>query len=130
MDNSITHRAARRTARILLTFLTLAAVGPSQSPCYHFGSVPRPATWERSPSQLGCPNAPDWPAWHLFTPAHRAPTTHAGFNPGNAIELPRVIVIYRCTGFLLVPVVIAQVRTMGYVVDQPEIACAPGSITS
>jgi hypothetical protein len=37
---------------------------------------------------------------------------------------PRVIVLYRCTGFLLLPVVPVHVLTMGYVIDQPEIACA------
>jgi len=125
MANTITHRAARPTARVLLPILALAAVGRAQSTCYHFGSMPRPATWERSPSLLGCTNAPAWPDWHLFTPAHRAPAPHAGFNPGNAHELPRVIVLYRCTGYLLVPVVIVRVRTMGWVIDQPEIACAP-----
>ena len=58
------------------------------------------------------------------TPAHRAPTPHAGFDPGNATPRPRVIIVYRCTGFLLLPVVPAQIRTMGYVIDQPEVACA------
>jgi len=130
MENPITHRAARRTARVLLVCLALATAGQAQSTCYHFGSVPMPARWEPSPAPLGCSPAPAWPAWHLFTPAHRAPCAHAGFNPGNAHELPRVIVVYRCTGFLLVPVVIVRVRTMGWVVDQPEVACAPGSITS
>ena len=112
--------------RVAFAGLALTASNPAQSPCYHFGSVPMPAKWERGPTQLACPQAPGWPEWHLFTPAHRAPAVHAGFNPGNAVELPRLIVTYRCTGFLLVPVVIDRVRTMGYVTDQPEIACAPG----
>jgi len=51
------------------------------------------------------------------------PCTHVGFNPGDARELPRVIVIYRCTGFLFVPVVVSRVRSMGFVIDQPEYPC-------
>ena len=120
------HRA--RTYRILLTSLAalaLAAGGEAQSLCYHLGSVPTAAQWQRSPTLLSCPNAPNWPEWHLFTPAHRAPAPRTGFNPGNAQALPRVIVTWRCTGLLFVPVVVDRVRTMGYVVDQPEIACTP-----
>jgi hypothetical protein len=92
--------------------------------CYHQGSMPVPAQLVASPLPLGCPGAPDWPAWHLFTPAHRAPAPHAGFNPGDACPLPRLIVVYHCTGLLLLPVLPVRVHTMGYVIDQPELACA------
>ena len=108
-------------------FLLLAATPrPAclRAQCFHFGSTPIAATWEAGPIPLGCNGAPTWPSWHLFTPAHRAPSPHAGFNPGSATPRPRVIVLYRCTGFLLLPVVPVHVRTMGYVIDQPEIACS------
>ncbi|MEO6597653.1 MAG: hypothetical protein ABIP94_23155 [Planctomycetota bacterium] len=104
--------------------LLSAAHGLAQSTCYHFGSTPMAATWEASPGLLDCAAAPSWPQWHLFTPAHRAPGPHQGFNPGNAQARPRVLIAYRCTGFLLVPVVPVHIRWMGYVIDQPEIACA------
>jgi hypothetical protein len=96
----------------------------AQSVCSHLGSVPVAASWTASPVPLGCSGAPSWPAWHLFTPPHRAPVPHVGFDPGNAIALPRLLIEYRCTGFLLLPVVPARVRTMGYVIDRPEYACA------
>jgi hypothetical protein len=120
------HPACSFPFRLVLAIAAsaLATGGLAQSPCYHFGSVPTAAQWQRSPTLLACPHAPTWPEWHLFTPAHRAPAPHTGFNPGNAVELPRLIVTWRCTGFLFAPVVIDRVRTMGYVVDQPELACA------
>jgi len=124
MKNLTSRRVPSWLLFATLAACSLAAGGRAQATCHHFGSVPTAAQWQRSPTSLACPHAPAWPAWHLFTPAHRAPAVHAGFNPGNAVELPRLIVIYRCTGFLFVPVVIDRVRTMGYVVDQPEIQCA------
>lgn len=95
----------------------------AQTTCYHFGSTPRAATLEPSPFALGCFGATQWPSWHLWTPAHRAPGPHHGFAPGDASELPRWLVHWRCTGWLLLPVVPDQVRTMGYVIDQPELPC-------
>lgn len=112
---------ARHLARTAL--LLAAAHCAGQSTCYDFGSIPTPASWEASPSLLGCSAAPDWPAWHLFTPAHRAPAPHPGFNPGDATARPRLLVTYRCTGLLLLPVVPMSVRFQGYVVDQTEVAC-------
>ncbi len=100
----------------------------AQTTCYHQGSTPVTASWEASPLPLGCTGAPTWPAWHLFTPAHRAPAPHQGFNPGDATQWPRVIVVYQCTGFLLLPVVPVHIRTLGYVIDRPEMACA-GTVT-
>jgi hypothetical protein len=35
-----------------------------------------------------------------------------------------VIVRYRCTGLLLLPVLPVSIRTSGYVLDQAEHACA------
>lgn len=101
----------------------LCAAAAAQSACPDFGSTPTPATALPSPVALGCPTAPRWPQWHLLTPPHRAPTPHLGHRPGTARPLPAVLVRYRCTGWLLVPVVPAGVRTMGYVIDMPEWPC-------
>lgn len=105
-------------------FAFSAARLPAQT-CYGQGSIPVAAAVEPSPIALGCQGAPNWPQWHLFTPAHRAPVPHAGFNPGDASARPRILVAYRCTSFLLLPIVPVQVTTMGYVLDRPEFACAP-----
>lgn len=105
-----------------------AAVPITAQACSHQGSTPVGALLEACPVPLGCPGAPQWasqwPCWHLFTPPHRAPAPHAGFDPGAATALPRVLVTWRCTGWLLVPVLPAGASTMGYVVDRPEHACA------
>lgn len=122
MDDIATTR--RRVFPLLAIALTAGATA-AQSACYHFGSHPMVAAIEASPTTLGCTAAPAWPHWHLFTPAHRQPGPHLGFNPGHARPLPRILVAYQCTGFLLLPVIPVHVRTMGYVVDQPEIACTP-----
>jgi len=108
--------------------LVLAAAATAQGPCHHRGSRPVPATVEASPFPLGCPAAPTWPYWHLFTPAHREPAVRIGFDPGSAEAKKRMLVAYQCTGLLLVPVVPVHVRAMGYVIDQPEIACSPASL--
>jgi hypothetical protein len=91
--------------------------------------MPVAAAVQAGPPLAGCAAAAGWPAFHLLTPAHRAPAPHTGFAPGDARELPRLLVAYRCTGFLLVPIVPIRVRTMGYVIDQPEHPCGAG-ITS
>ncbi|HZN40530.1 MAG TPA: hypothetical protein VFD82_17125 [Planctomycetota bacterium] len=109
---------------LVLLFALRSEDLPAQTTCSNLGSIPVAATLEAGPIPLGCSGAANWPCWHLFTPAHRAPAPHAGFDPGNATPRPRVIVVYRCTGFLLLPVVPVHIRTMGYVIDQPEIACA------
>ena len=97
---------------------------PAQQ-CFDFGSVPTPGSITESPFPLGCSQAPTWPAWHLLTPPHDAPARHVGFAPGDASARPRLLVTYRCTGFLLVPVLPDHVRTSGYVIHQPEHPCAP-----
>jgi hypothetical protein len=113
---------------LLLLRVGAAAVAalslPAQA-CYHQGSVPVAASWQAAPGSLGCAAAPQWPAWHTFTPAHRAPSPHAGHRPGDASALPRLLITWRCTGFLLVPVVPVGVTTMGYVIDRAVSACDP-----
>lgn len=99
----------------------------AQSRCYDFGSRPIAARWESSGVPLGCPHAPSWPTWHLFTPPHRQPTRHIGFNPGNAYQIPRVIVTWRCTGLRFAPVTVDRIRLLGYVIDQAEYACDPSA---
>ncbi len=99
------------------TFEATLAPLPAQT-CWGQGSVPVAASIEPSPLLLGCPQ------WHLFTPAHRAPAAHPGFNPGDATARPRLLIAYRCTGFLLVPVVPVRITVMGYVLDRDESACA------
>lgn len=106
----------------LLPFL-LAAPPLRAQGCFDFGSTPVPGAATCGPLLPACPGAPGWPAFHLWTPPHREPAPHPGFAPGDAHELPRWIVTWRCTGFLVVPVVPVQVRTMGYVIDQPEFPC-------
>ena len=113
---------------LLLALNLLTRSGRAQPGCYDFGSTPVAATWEASYVPLGCTYLPhwphsSWPQWHLYTPAHRRPGPHVGYNPGDARQLPRVLVTYRCTGFLFVPVMIDRVRFLGYVVDQPEYKC-------
>ena len=109
----------------LLSLAVAATQLPAQTTCFDRGSVPVAATIEPSPFVLGCSAAPSWPTWHLLTPGHRAPAPHPGFAPGDARGLPRLLVSYRCTGWLLVPVLPDRVRSMGYVIDQPEHPCAP-----
>jgi hypothetical protein len=117
-------RNALQLALLLLLTLQLAPLAAAQAGCPHFGSTPVPATVTDSPVPLDCRMAPHAPQWRLFTPGHREPAPHAGYEPGNAHALPQVIVRYRCTGLLLVPVLPAGIRTMGYVIDQPEHLCA------
>ena len=107
-------------APLIGAFLLDAAAAQT---CHHFGSHWVAPSVEPSPALLQCKGTPPWPEWHLFTPAHRAPGPHHGFAPGAAREMPRVLVAYRCTGWLLTPVVPWHVRTMGYVIDQPEEQC-------
>jgi hypothetical protein len=117
------HRFLRAWPALVLALAVLTRPAPAQG-CSHQGSVPVAATVEPGPVALGCAGAPQWPCWHLLTPAHRAAAPHPGFDPAAAHALPRVLVAWRCTGHLLVPVLPASVATMGYVVDRAETACA------
>ena len=96
---------------------------PAQSSCPGYGSTYVAARAQPSPLPLGCARATIWPMWHLLLPPHRAPAAHRDHRPGHARALPTLIVTYRCTGWLLLPVVPTGVRTMGYVIDQAEHAC-------
>ena len=116
-------RAILETRFAVAWSLAVAAGPVTAQVCPDFGSHRRAATITASPTVLGCSAAPTWPAWHLFTPAHREPGPHRGFDPGHAVELPRILIAYRCTGFFLLPVVPERIVTMGYVVDQSEVAC-------
>jgi hypothetical protein len=104
-----------------LALLVLATA--AGDPCPHRGSLPVRAARESGPPS-GCAHAPASPAWDLFTPAHRAPAPSRGMAPGDARERARLLVRYRCTGWWLVPRVVAEVRALGSVTDAEERACA------
>jgi hypothetical protein len=115
-----------RTLTLTLATALLAAPPRTQA-CPNFGSMPVAASVTPSLLQLGCPLAANWPQWHLLTPGHRMPGPHIGYAPGDARPLPCVLVTWRCTNLLFVPVTVDRVRFMGYVVDQPEHGCAAGA---
>jgi hypothetical protein len=104
--------------------LLTAAATPAQS-CPGQGSLPRAGQLDAAPFPLGCAAASAWPAWHLWTPPHREPAPRPGFTPGDAAALPRWFVTWRCTGWLLLPVVPQSLATMGYVLDRAELPCGP-----
>lgn len=108
---------------VLSVLATLAPPIPAQFRCPDQGSLPVPAHIEAGPP-LGCALAPEWPAWHLYTPGHRAVVSKAGFQQGEARAAPRLILTWRCTGWLLVPAVPDRLRTMGYVLDVDEVSCS------
>lgn len=120
MDHRTNQR--RRLGAAFVFPLTVTAFATAQT-CPDQGSLPRPATIEAAPFPLGCAAAPDWPAWHLWTPPHRQPAPRPGFTPGDATARARVLVRWRCTGWLLWPVAPEAVVTMGYVLDRPEFVC-------
>ncbi len=97
---------------------------PLTSPrdCPHEGSVPVAATCEPGPP-LGCAYAPAAPAWHLWTPAHRAPAPQRDHRPGDARVLPRLFMRYRCTGLRLLPLVPLEARALGHVMDVAARPC-------
>jgi len=112
--------------RVLLSLLlsALAADAAPAQTCPGYGSTPVPAAWTAAPIALGCPGAPSWPAWHLATPRHRAPTPHRpGYRPGVARTKGALLVPYACTGLLFAPITLLRVRVMGYVVDLAEHPC-------
>lgn len=118
--------AIRRGCALRPVLLLASLVPPlaAQAWCPDFGSSPVAATVTASPLPLRCAFGTNWPQWHLLTPGHRTPTPHVGFRPGDARALPRLLVRYRCTGFLFAPVVPSGVALSGYVIDQPERPCA------
>jgi hypothetical protein len=114
-----------RTPLAVATALTLLLAAARGQACSDQGSRAVAAAVEPGPLLLGCAGLPWWPVWHLLTPPHRAPAPMPGFDPGNAAALPRLLVTYRCTGFLFVPVLPTGITTMGYVIDRPALTC-PG----
>ncbi len=94
----------------------------AQDSCQDTGSHLVDGFWEHGPPLL-CEHQPQAPAWKLLTPAHREPVPRAGYRPGRATEIPRVLVRYRCTGFWLFPVVIRDAKILGYVFDVGQRRC-------
>lgn len=107
---------------ILCGLFLCAGLAPAQIPCHDQGSQLVPMSLDSGP-RLGCARAPSWPYWHLLTLPHREVVPKPGYRQGTARQVPRLFVHYRCTGWLLLPVVIDQVRTMGYVLDVAEQRC-------
>lgn len=104
-----------------MSLLAVAAALPAQF-CPDQGSMLQPARLEAGPEQH-CSGAPGWPHWHLYTPPFRAVVPRRGMQQGPVRAVPRLLLRWRCTGYLLLPVVIAQVRTMGFELDVAEEAC-------
>lgn len=122
-----TAAAHSRPDILLLTATLLAALAPSlcsQLPCTHQGSERMPLAVVTGPP-LGCAEAADWPAWHHLLPAHRAVVPKVDFHQGEARALPCLLLQWRCTGWLLVPVAPLRLRTLGYVLDVAEVPCVP-----
>lgn len=112
----------RSAAVIVRLFAFSCLLATASAQCPDQGSRLVAATIETGPD-LGCARAPGWPFWHLWTPPHRAVTATPGMQQGDARALPRILVRWRCTGFLLVPVAVDAVRTMGYVLDVTAEPC-------
>jgi hypothetical protein len=107
----------------LVGWLPVGTALPAQSSCPDFGGHPLAGNVVPAPFALVCgPVAA--PAWRLYVPPHRAPGAKPGFAPDDARALPCVLVTYRCTGWWWLPHAPARLRTMGYVLDQPDRACA------
>ena len=111
----------RSTAALLLALPATAL--PAQL-CTNRGTQLVPATIEPGPLQ-GCPGLPAWPYWHLLTPAHHEVVPKPGHREGSVRAVPRLLITWRCTGLLLAPVAVQQVRTMGEVYEVGEELCAP-----
>lgn len=108
---------------LLPAWLLLASAARAQV-CYDRGCAPVAAFWEAGPD-MGCAQAPGWPWWHMHTPEHHVLVAKPGFRPGDTRALPRILIAYRCTGWLLLPVVVDRVRVMGQVLDTAERPCVP-----
>ena len=111
-----------RLSSWLIIFAASCPQTPAQS-CPNLGSQWVAASWQPAPVALACPGAPAWPQWHLFIPAHRAPTPRAGFRPQSSRERPALLFQYRCTGLTFAPVALVRVRAMGYVVHMRAEPC-------
>lgn len=90
--------------------------------CPDLGSQRVPARVDAGPA-LGCAHAPGAPAWRLFVPPFREATVRPGHTRSEYRELPQILVRYECTGLLLFPVRVAEVRALGTVTDVVEKRC-------
>jgi hypothetical protein len=108
---------------VALSAALLANAALAQAYCFHSGSTLVAASWSPGPIPLGCAGAPAWPSWRQYVPQHRAPAPHVGFQPGRGEAVPVIVVQYRCTGFVLNPIVPSGYVAMGYVIDMPEYPC-------
>ena len=110
----------------LSTSLALAAalLAVAQDSCPNEGSRLVPGFWEHGPP-LGCTGRPSAPAWSLWTPPHRQVVARPGYRRGNARVRPRMLVRYECTGSILWPIRIRDVRFLGYVFSVGQVRCAP-----
>lgn len=106
-----------------LIVLAASCSGAAAQWCPNLGTQRAAASWQAAPVALGCPGAPAWPQWHLFTPPHRAPTPRAGFRPRSSRERRALLFQYRCTGLIFAPIALVRVRTMGYVVHMQAESC-------
>jgi hypothetical protein len=111
--------------RTILPCLLLLSTARPQSGCDGRGSEPQPARWEAG-LPLRCAHAPEAIGYLLYTPAHRVLVPRPGFAPGEARLRTQWIVRFRCTGLRLLPVVVAEVRAYGVVLDVGQQRCAAG----
>ncbi|MFN7672368.1 MAG: hypothetical protein ACK595_13135 [Planctomycetota bacterium] len=123
LDLCVRRRRGAAFVAVALACMLLVPARAAAQNCPGQGSLPRAAQRDAAPFALGCAQAPGWPSWHLWTPPHREPAPRPGFAPGDAVALPRWLVTWRCTGWLLLPVVPQSLATMGYVLDRPEWPC-------
>lgn len=116
---------AHRTVTVAFLFLLAGATAAARAQhCPNQGTQLRAATVESGPA-LGCAGASAAPSWHLLVPPHRAVVPKVGFRQGDARAVPRLLVRYRCTGWLLFPVALDGVAVSGYVLDVDEAPCPP-----
>ncbi len=75
--------------------------------------------WEEGPP-LPCGGEP---AWRLYTPPHREVVERIGYRQGRAREVPRILIRYQCTGLSIWPRRLAEIKTLGYVLDVSQRRC-------
>lgn len=107
---------------ILIAFLTTCALAAQDTTCPDLGSRREPGHVDHGPV-LGCAFAPRAPAWSLVVPPFRAAVPHQGFTRTQYRTLPQTLIRYACTGLVLVPVRVVEVRVLGTVVDVTEQRC-------
>ena len=114
----------KSTKTKLWAVLALATVplAPAPAPCTNEGSR-RVAGRLEPGGRLGCELAPRAAAWWLYTPPHRETVPRPGHTFLRARQVPRLLLVYRCTEWWLRPVVLREVRTQGYVFDVTTAKC-------